>query len=141
MPKFRYKIKEIAGDYYYEEMSNEETAKKAFLKPSSPDKVLRNQHDIDQYIRDNMNIKNPLDGPLWRLYAQDYNPNDQENLPDDLKTKGMIIFKAHHSFCDGVSVMCMTLSLAESEYSRDFFIKSEDSKWYEELAVRLLFPL
>lgn len=141
MPKFRYKIKEIAGDYYYEEMSHEETAKKAFLSPSSPDKVLRNQHDIDQYIRDNMNIKNPLDGPLWRLYAQDYNPNDQDNLPDDLKTKGMIIFKAHHSFCDGVSVMCMTLSLAESEYSRDFFIKSEDSKWYEELAVRLLFPL
>lgn len=53
----------------------------------------------------------------------------------------MIIFKAHHSFCDGVSVMCMTLSLAESDYGRDYFIKSEDSKWYEELAVRLLFPL
>lgn len=76
MPKFRYKIKEIAGDYYYEEMSHEETVKKAFLRPESPDKVLRNQHDIDQYIRDNMNIKCPLDGPLWRLYAQDYNPND-----------------------------------------------------------------
>ena len=88
-----------------------------------------------------MNIKCPLDGPLWRLYIQDYNPNDQDYLPDNLKTKGMIIFKAHHSFCDGVSVMCMTLSLAESEYGRDFFIKSEDSKWYEQLAVRLLFPL
>ena len=53
----------------------------------------------------------------------------------------MIIFKAHHSFGDGVSVMCMILSLAESEYGRDFFIKSDDSKWYEELAGRLLFPL
>ena len=49
-------------------MSREETIKKAFLKPTSPDKVLRNQRDIDAYIRDNMNIKNPLDGPLWRLY-------------------------------------------------------------------------
>ena len=45
--------------------------------------------------------------------------------------------KAHHSFCDGVSVMCMTLSLSE-EYSRDYFIKSSDAKWYEALFVRLL---
>jgi len=42
MPKMRYKVKEIAGDYYYEEMSHEETVKKAFLRPASPDKVLRN---------------------------------------------------------------------------------------------------
>ena len=46
-PKLKYKIKEIAGDYYYEEMSHEEAVKKAFLRPSSPDKVLKNQHDID----------------------------------------------------------------------------------------------
>ena len=31
MDKFRYKIKELAGDYYYEKMSREETIKKAFL--------------------------------------------------------------------------------------------------------------
>lgn len=53
----------------------------------------------------------------------------------------MIILKAHHSFCDGVSIMCMTLSLAESEYGRDFFIKSEDMKWYQELMVKILFLL
>lgn len=141
MPKFQYKVKEIGGDYYYEKMSREETVKKAFLKPASPDKLLRNQRDIDMYIRDNMNLKCPLDGPLWRLYVQDYNPTDQDHLPEDQKTKGMIILKAHHSFCDGVSVMCMTLSLAESEYGRDFFIKSEDMKWYQELLVKILFPL
>ena len=33
MPKFQYKIKEIAGDYYYEMMSVEETLAKAFVKP------------------------------------------------------------------------------------------------------------
>ena len=31
-PKMTYKIKEIAGDYYYEKMSIDETMEKAFLK-------------------------------------------------------------------------------------------------------------
>jgi NRPS condensation-like uncharacterized protein len=52
---------------------------------------------------------------------------------------GMTIFKAHHSFCDGVSVMCMTLALSE-EYGREYFVKSADAKWYEELFVKLISP-
>lgn len=75
-PKFRYKIKEIAGDYYYEMMSLEETFEKIFLTPESPDKELKNQKEIDQYIRDNCNIKFPNDGPLTRIYYQKYNPTD-----------------------------------------------------------------
>ena len=67
-PKMRYKIKEIFGDYYYEVMSVEETVKKAFVYPKSPDHALKCQKDIDDYVRDNMNQKVPLDGPLWRLY-------------------------------------------------------------------------
>jgi hypothetical protein len=31
MPKLKYKIKEICGDFYYEEMSEEETVRKAFI--------------------------------------------------------------------------------------------------------------
>jgi len=68
MPKFKYKIKEIAGDYYYEEMSMEETKSKIFILPESNAKVLRSQEDIDEYIRDNMNVKMPIDGPLVRIY-------------------------------------------------------------------------
>ena len=41
-PKMRYKVKEIFGDYYYEEMSVEETMQKVFLYPESDDKILRN---------------------------------------------------------------------------------------------------
>ena len=63
MPKFRYKIKEIAGDYYYEEMSLIETKQKIFKYPQSDDKILRSQADIDQYIADNMNEKITMDGP------------------------------------------------------------------------------
>jgi len=80
----------------------------------------------------------PMDGPLWELYVQDtYNPTDQEGMHEDLKTKGFIILKAHHSLCDGVSIMCMILS-AGSEYSRDYFIKSSDPKWWEILFVNLI---
>jgi hypothetical protein len=78
MPKLTYKIKEIGGDYYYEQMSREETMAKAFIRPSGPDKILRSQKDIDAYIRDNMNVKFPKDGPLWRVYTQEYNPIDSD---------------------------------------------------------------
>jgi hypothetical protein len=67
-PKYKYKVKQIAGDLYYEEMSTEETIEKMFLRPESPDKILRNQKEIDMYIRDNLNTKLPLDGPLLRIY-------------------------------------------------------------------------
>jgi len=39
-PKLRYKVKEIAGDYYYEEMSVEETIQKAIIGPKSKDHLL-----------------------------------------------------------------------------------------------------
>ena len=136
IPKLTYKVKEIGGDYYYEKMSREETMAKAFINCASKDKELRSQKDIDAYVRDNMNVKFPKDGPLWRIYTQEYNPLDQ----DTENTLGLTIFKAHHSFCDGVSVMCLCLSLSE-EYSRDYFIKSTDAKWYEELFIKLTFPL
>jgi hypothetical protein len=66
-PKIRYKIKEIAGDYYYELMSEEETMQKLFINPR-PDKLLKSKQDIEDYIRDNLNQKMPLDGPMLRIY-------------------------------------------------------------------------
>jgi hypothetical protein len=40
--KFRYKVKVIAGDYYYEEMSISETCNKVFIHPATDDKIIRN---------------------------------------------------------------------------------------------------
>lgn len=71
-PKMRYKVKEIFGDYYYEEMSVKEAVEKVLLYPESDDKVLTSQADIDAYIRDNVNVKMPLDGPLFRVYVQNF---------------------------------------------------------------------
>jgi len=40
-PKFRYRLKVIAGEYYYEEMPFKEFEERCVLYPGSPDKVLR----------------------------------------------------------------------------------------------------
>jgi len=42
----RYRVKEIFGDYYYEEMTYEETVERVFIRPT-PDKYLKNQKEID----------------------------------------------------------------------------------------------
>jgi len=33
---------------------------------------------------------------------------------------------AHHSFCDGVSIICMALALSD-EYGREYFIPGKDA--------------
>jgi len=50
-----------------------------------------------------------------------------------------MLWKAHHSFCDGISVMCMTLALSE-EYDKSYFIKAEDASWLESIGIRLMIP-
>ena len=58
------------------------------LYAKSPQHEIKCQKDIDAYIRDNMNQKVKLDGPLWRLYMQDYNPEENDDnfiQPNDKK--------------------------------------------------------
>jgi len=138
-PKFRYTLKQIAGDYYYEKLTIDEAVDRVFLKPESDDKILRSQKDIDEYIRDNINIRMPLDGPLVRVYLQKYEPEDQEGTPDDLKSKALLIWKCHHSFCDGVSVTSMVLALSE-EYDRSYFLSTKDASWAQAIGLRLMTP-
>ena len=47
MPKLKYKIKEICGDLYYEEMSVEETLEKAFI--NCKNNMLKDKDDIDRF--------------------------------------------------------------------------------------------
>ena len=138
-PKFRYILKQIAGDYYYEKLTIEEAVDRIFLRPESDDKILRNQKDIDEYVRDNINIRMPLDGPLVRVYLQKYEPDDQENTPENLKPKSILIWKCHHSFCDGVSVTSMVLALSE-EYDRSYFLSTKDASWAQAIGLRLMTP-
>ena len=109
----RYKIVEVAGDFYYEEMSEEEFIRKGLIY--NKEGQLKNQRDIDLFCQDNLNEKLPLDGPLWRSYLQTYNFNGKEIF--------FIIWKSHHSFCDGISIMSLSLAMSH-EYDRSYFVKS-----------------
>lgn len=138
-PKFRYRVKMIAGDYYYEEMSLGETLNRIYTSPATEDHVLRSQADIDNYIADNIGKKMPLDGPLVRLYLQKYDPIDMDHIPKEQRPKAIFFWKCHHSFCDGVSVLCLPLALSD-DFSRDYFLKSTDATLLQRLAVKLLVP-
>ena len=74
----------------------------------------------------------PIDGPMWRLHVQRYNK-------DDGSDGTLIIFKSHHSFCDGVSVMCMAMALSH-EYDRSYFIKGKDASLFQRIFTRMSFP-
>lgn len=139
-PKFRYKLKCIMGDYYYEEMSIEEAKSKIFLKPERDDKVLTCQQDIDDYVRDNMNKRMPLDGPMVRVFIQKYDPVDEnKDRPEADKVQTVMVWKCLHAFCDGVSVTSMTLAHSE-EYDRSYFVRSVDSTFLQRFMLRAMVP-
>jgi hypothetical protein len=70
--KFSYCVESVFGDYYYRVMPKEEAFNKGWHFESDPKKTLKNQYELDCFIRDNMNIKVVTDGPLWRAYGQIY---------------------------------------------------------------------
>ena len=67
--KFRYKVKYICGDPYYEEMTYEEAAEKIVLRPKDEEHMLKSQQECDHWIADNISAKMPIDGPLTRIYV------------------------------------------------------------------------
>ena len=130
MPKLRYAIKEIFGDYYYYEMSEDEAIQKMIVVNKDPNTILKSKEQIDWFVQDNINIKMPLDGPLVRIYCQEYEENGEK--------KAILINKSHHSLCDGISGMCMTLAMSE-EYDPSYFVKTREASWLEELTAQLFF--
>ena len=131
-PKFSYKFVNIAGDYYYETMSEEETFKKAFQVITDPEKTLKSQEEMDQFVQDNINAKLPMDGPLWRAIIQKY--DDPEG-----KGKSIFIWKCHHSFGDGISIVLFNLAISK-EFDRSFFVASNDLKLWQRILVRCCVP-
>jgi NRPS condensation-like uncharacterized protein len=50
-----------------------------------------------------------------------------------------MIWKSHHSFCDGVSMVLFNLALSK-EFDRSFFVKSTDLKLWQRIFVRCCVP-
>ena len=51
-----------------------------------------------------------------------------------------MIWKCHHSFCDGVSVMTLPLALSD-EFDRSYFVRSTDLSLLSQILLRLSMPL
>jgi len=52
----------------------------------------------------------------------------------------VIIWKSHHSFCDGVSVMSLQLSMS-AEYDRSYFVPTFDLTFFQKMLLRISVPL
>jgi hypothetical protein len=70
--KFTYKVVDKLGDIYYEKTDAAVALSRGFKYESDPEKVLKSHHEIDCYIRDNINKRLPLDGPQWRCLAMKF---------------------------------------------------------------------
>ena len=127
-PKFRYKVVNKFGDLYYEEMPFDTAFERACSFVTDPNYLLKDQNEIDHYMRDNINKKLPLDGPQWRMRAQ--RMTDADGVEYTIS-----IWKCHHSFMDGVSCISLTAAMS-NEYSRDYFVKSKDATLLQRIMIR-----
>ena len=124
MPKFTQHIVEFGGEYYYKYLDEDpEKAQaiafeKGLVWNKDPELQLETEEDIDNWAQDNVNQKMPFDGPMWNVFCQNYTVNGKPGL--------IICFKSHHSFCDGMSTMSMSLAMS-SEYHRSYFVKGADA--------------
>ena len=92
-----------------------------------------NQREMQMFVEDILNTKLPLDGPQWRVFTQKY------KHPDDGKTYLIQIWLSHHSFMDGVSSMALSAAACKN-YSKDLFIKFQPVSFWQQMALRVMFP-
>ena len=62
-----------------------------------------------------------MDGPQWQLHYLNGFVD-----PDDGVSKTLVLWKQHHSFCDGISAMCMLLGFS-ADYDRSYFVGGPDA--------------
>lgn len=55
------------------------------------------------------------------------------------KGKAIMVWKSHHSFCDGVSMVLFNLAISK-EFDRSFFVKSTDLTLWQRIFVRCCVP-
>ena len=64
IPKMRYRIVEILGDFYYKEMPMESVIEKVLINIDK-EQELKNYEDIDKFISTYINVEIPLNRPQY----------------------------------------------------------------------------
>lgn len=68
---------------------------------------------------------------------QRYDPVDMDHIEKEKRPTGIMIWKCHHSFCDGISAASLMLALSD-EFDRSYFLASKDVPWYYRLFTRVM---
>jgi len=58
-------------------------------------KEIKNERELEMFINEEINKPIPLDHPQWIIWVQEVYDTD----------KCLLIYKQHHSMCDGISCM------------------------------------
>jgi len=62
-----------------------------------------------------------------------------DHVEKDKRPKGIMIWKCHHSFGDGISSGSLLLAISK-EYDRSYFLSSKDAPWTVRILARVLAP-
>lgn len=62
-----------------------------------------------------------------------------DHVEKEKRPKGIMIWKCHHSFCDGVSSGSLILALSK-EFDRSYFLASKDASTFMIMLARILAP-
>lgn len=92
--KLRSHVIRIFGDYYWKRSEDLEKVIDVCIN-RIPDGTLKNERDVEKFCAEQINSPIPLDRPQWLCWIQ---VNYSEG-------KSLIIYKQHHSMCDGISCM------------------------------------
>ena len=88
------------GMYFFKEMPDEEFYEK-FPKFSQRNDSINNEKALAELMAKESQIRDPLDTVQYKtIFVPDYN-----------KTESVFIFKAHHSFADGLALITLTCNL------------------------------
>lgn len=100
--KARSETVRVFGDMYYRELDKKVAYDHCFEE--LPDGMISTQEELAKYVQERIVEPFADNVPKWKVFVQ----------RNYLGEKGLCIFKAHHSFCDGMSSMFVNLQIDET---------------------------
>ena len=92
---------QILGDYYWKDNTDIDRLIDITIRKMPVN--IKNERELESFVNQEINKPIPLDNPQWVIWIQeDY--NEKESL---------IIYKQHHSMCDGIS--CMNYHIGQGD--------------------------
>jgi hypothetical protein len=126
--KLRWAVREVLGDLYWTEAGSPEQVLAMTIKTMP--KEVRDVKELEEFVNQEANKPIPLVRPQWEIWWQD----------DFQGRYSLMIYKQHHSMCDGIS--CMSFHIGQGEcYDTSCLLPfPRKISFLERLLVRLSFP-